>query len=91
MELLIQTPTAYVGKIIDVSPIIGPNGEERYLFATPHGSVFELSGNEMDEPTLEDLDYLLELEDRAKKDEKVLYGGQVAIDETKRILAKKAS
>lgn len=91
MEILIRNPTAYLGKIIDISPLVGPVNEERYLFATPHGSVFELSDYDMDEPTLKDLEYLMELEDQAKTAEKVLYGGQVAIDETKRILAKKTS
>jgi hypothetical protein len=71
--------------------LTGPDNEERYLFATPHGSVFELGREDMDDPTFDDLDYLLSLEDRATTEEKVLYGGAVAITESIRILIKKAS
>ena len=91
MDLLLQVPVGYVGKIIAISPLTGPNEEERYLFATPHGSVFELGREDMDEPNIDDLEYLMSLEDRAKTEEKVLYGGQVAITESIRVLTKKAS
>lgn len=91
MDLVLNPPVHFVGKIIALSPFTGPNGEERYLFGSPHGSVFELGREDMDEPSLDDLDYLLSLENRATTEEKVLYGGQVAITETLRILAKRAS
>lgn len=91
MEILLRVPVGYVGKIVALSPLLGPLGETRYLFATPHGSVFELGTAEMDELNYDDLEQLLAFETQAKNEEKVLYGGPVAISETIRILAKKAS
>lgn len=87
MDLLFNEPTAFVGKIIATDPTVATG---KVLFATPHGSVMELTVEELEEPDLDDFDLLLELEEQAKGEEKLLYGGDAAVEVVLNFLKQKA-
>ncbi len=71
----------YLGKIVDSNP----NG--RHIFATPHGLLIEVGSAQLSEPTADQYREIMELEDAATLDKKILYGGTDGLREFKKTLS----
>ena len=80
MDLLFSKPQPFVGKIIATSPA-STEENQVVFFATPHGSIMELTLADLQEADINDNELLADLEAQATGEEKLLYG---YIDTTKK-------